>query len=101
HRPADAALGEGLELDAAVLVEAVGGVNQSEDAVLDEIADVDRVRHGRCHAAGQRLDKREPGDNAAILAGGLLRSHACTSSQPWYQRPSLCSEPHHLEAVQG
>ena len=41
HRAADPPLGEGLELDAARLVEAVRGVDQTDDPVLDEIADVD------------------------------------------------------------
>ena len=77
HRAADAPLGEGLELDAARLVEAVGGVDQAEDAVLHEVADVDRVRHRRRHAARERLDKRKPGDDAAVLArGNGLGAHA-------------------------
>ena len=55
HRAADAPLGERLELDAARLVEAVRGVDQTDDAVLDEIADIDRVRHRGRHAAGELL----------------------------------------------
>ena len=70
HRAAHAPLGEGLELDAALLVEPVRGVDQAEDAVLHEVADVDRVRHRRRHAARERFDKREAGDDAAILTGG-------------------------------
>ena len=70
HRAANAPLGEGLELDAAVLVEAVRGVDQADHAVLHEIADVDRVRHRRRHAAGERFDERQTGDDAAILTGG-------------------------------
>ena len=53
HRAAHPALGERLELDAPRLVEAVRGVDEPEHAVLDEVAQVDRVRHGRRHAAGQ------------------------------------------------
>src|SRR5882672_9615191 len=45
HRAADAPFGERLELDPASLIEPVRGVDQAEDAVLDQIADVDRVRH--------------------------------------------------------
>jgi len=41
HRAADAPLGEGLELDAARIVEAVRGVDQPDHAVLHEIAEVD------------------------------------------------------------
>ena len=70
HRAAHAPLGEGLELDAAVLVEPVRGVDQTDHAVLDEIADVDRVRHRRRHAARERFDKRQTRNDSAILAGG-------------------------------
>jgi len=41
HRPPDAAFRECLELDAARFVESVRGVDQPDDPVLDEIADVD------------------------------------------------------------
>ena len=41
HRAADAPLGECLELDAALLVEPVRGVDQPQHAVLNQIADVD------------------------------------------------------------
>ena len=89
HRAADAPLGEGLELDAAILIEAVGGVDQAEDAVLHEIADVDGVRHRGGHAPGQRLDKGQAGDDAAILAGGdglkLSCLHAIATAVPTAQ----------------
>ena len=67
HRAADAALGEGLELDAARLVEPLGGVDQADDAVLHEIAQVDRVRHRGGHAARQGLDKRQASFDSRIL----------------------------------
>ncbi len=70
HRAADPPLRKRLELDAAALVEAVRGVDEAEHAVLDEIADVDRVGHRRSHASSQRFDERQTGDNAAILTGG-------------------------------
>ena len=76
HRAADAALGEGLELDAARLVEAVGGIDEAEDAVLDEIADVDRVRHGGRHATGKLLDEGNAGDDAGGVCSGL-GTHQC------------------------
>ena len=34
-------------------------VNQAEHAVLDEIPEINRVRHRGCHPASQRLDKRK------------------------------------------
>src|SRR5205814_9953117 len=52
HGAPHAPLGEGFELDAAVLVEPLHGVDQAQDAVLDEIADVDRIRHRRRHSSG-------------------------------------------------
>ena len=50
------------------LVEAVGGVDEPDDAVLDEIADVDRVRHRRGDAAGELFDERKGGDNAPVCS---------------------------------
>src|SRR5262249_24263486 len=70
HRPADAALGKGLELDAALLVEAVRRIDQAEDAVLDEIRDVDRIRHRRRPTPGKRFNERQAGNDSAILVGG-------------------------------
>ena len=70
HRAAHAALGKGFELDAATFVEPVRGIDQADDAVLDEIADVDRVRHRGRHAARERFDERDPRDDPAILMGG-------------------------------
>src|SRR6185503_12642207 len=55
HRPADAPFGERLELDASGLVEAVRRVDQADDPVLDEIPDINRVRHGRGNATGELL----------------------------------------------
>ena len=85
HRAAHAPFGERLELDAAVLVEAVRRVDQAEHAVLNEIADVDRVRHRRRHASRERFDERQAGDDSAVLTGGDgLGAH---SNSPW-MRPA-------------
>ncbi len=70
HRAAHAPFGERLELDAALLVEAVRRVDQAEHAVLNEIADVDRVRHRGGHPPGERFNKGNTGDDAAVLTGG-------------------------------
>ena len=67
HRAAHAALRERLELDAARLVEAVRGVDEAEHAVLHEIAQIDRMRHRRRHAACERLDERQAGLDAFVL----------------------------------
>ncbi len=41
HRATDATLGKRFELDTARLVEAVRGIDETDDAVLDEIANID------------------------------------------------------------
>ena len=41
HRATDATLGKRFELDTARLVEAVRGIDEADDAVLDEIANID------------------------------------------------------------
>jgi len=67
HGTANAAFGKGFELDSARLVEALRGVDQSNDPVLDEIADVNRVGHGRRYPASKLLDERKTGYDARIL----------------------------------
>jgi hypothetical protein len=58
HRAADTTFGERLELDASRLVEAVGCVNQTDDAILDEIPNIDGMGHRGCDATGKLLDER-------------------------------------------
>jgi hypothetical protein len=54
----------------------MGGVDQPEHPVLDEIPDVDRVRHRRRHPARERFDERNTRDDSTILAGrDWLRTH--------------------------
>ena len=84
HRPAHAPLGERLELDPAVLVEAVRGIDQAEHPVLNQVADVDRVRHRSGKAASQGLHEGETGNDALAFVGedGLdlhVRSCVCVS----------------------
>jgi len=69
HRAADAAFGERLELDPARLVEAVRRVDETEDAILHEIPQVDRVRHRRRHSPGQRLYEGKSCDDPVIRRG--------------------------------
>jgi hypothetical protein len=53
-------------------------VNQSDDPVLDEVADVNRVGHGRRYPASKLLDERKAGNDAGILfAGTWTRAHEC------------------------
>jgi len=58
HRAANAALGKGLEFDAARFVEPVRCVDQANDTILDEVPNINRMRHRRCHTASQLLDER-------------------------------------------
>jgi len=76
HRAAHATLGEGLELDAARFLEALGGVDEANDPVLHQVAQVDRVRHGGGHSTGQCFHEGEPGFDAGVdLFGSLLGGH--------------------------
>src|SRR5262249_43905863 len=105
HGAADSPLRERLELDPALLIEPVSRVDPPEDAVLNEVPDVDRVRHRRRHPAGERLDERQTRHDPAILmSGNGLGAHlislaglsgGCSISQLEYQQPSLCSALHH------
>jgi hypothetical protein len=70
HRAAYPPLCERLELDAASLVEPVGRVDQAEDTVLNQVADVDGVRHRSRHAASQRFDEGQACHDSAVLGGG-------------------------------
>jgi len=72
HRAADASLGEGLELDAARLFEPPCRVDQAEDAVLHQVAEVDGVRHRGGDAARQRLDERKARFHAGVDGLGQL-----------------------------
>ena len=77
HGAAHPPLGKGFELDAAPFVEPAGGIDETDNAILDEITDVDRVRHGRRHAAGECLDERDPRDDPATMMGGnRMSAHA-------------------------
>ena len=79
HRPADAPFGERLEFDPAVLVEPVRRVDQAEDPVLNEVADVDRVRHRRRHAARERLHEGKARNDTSVLTGDNgLNAHSVT-----------------------
>ena len=77
HRAPDPTLGECLELDAARLVEPVRRVDQADDAVLNEIADVDRVGHRGGDATGKLLDERETGCDARTDCTLALGAHEC------------------------
>jgi hypothetical protein len=80
HRTAHPPFGEGLELDASRFVEAVSGIDEAEDPILDQVANVDRVRHRSRHAASQCFDKRQAGYDSAVLSGGSgMNSHLCWS----------------------
>ncbi len=45
-------------------------VHETEHAILDQVPDVDRVRHRRREPASEGLDERKAGDHAAALGGG-------------------------------
>src|SRR5262249_42600803 len=81
HRATHAPFGKRLELDSAIRIEAMRRVDQSKHAVLDQVADVDRVGHRGGHAARECLDKRQAGDDTAVLSGSdRLDTHSMCSS---------------------
>ena len=82
HRAANAALGKRLELDAAVFVEAAGGVDQADHPVLHQVAQLDRVRHGRGDATRERFHERKTCGDALTMTGGeWLTLHLIVSSK--------------------
>jgi len=71
HRPPDTPLGKGLELDPTGLVEAVRGIDQADDAVLDEVPNIDGVGHRGRHTPSELLDERNAVDDAGVVGAGL------------------------------
>jgi len=83
HRAANAALGKGLELDAARFVEPMRCVDQANDTILHEVPNINGMRHRRCYPASQLLDKREMGNDARIFfALTLTRAHLIDLRRP-------------------
>jgi len=72
HRSADSALREGLEFDTPGLVKAMSRVDQANDAILDEVTDIDRVRHGRRNTAGKLFNEGYARDDSRMITDGLL-----------------------------
>jgi len=85
HRPANAPLGKGLELDAAGFVKAVGGINQPDNPVLDQVADVNRLRHRRRHAARELFHEGNRGYYSSFHFA-TREAHALSSGAPVSQR---------------
>jgi len=71
HRPADAAFREGLELDAAAAVESLRRVNEPDHAVLDQVTEVNRVRHGCRHSPGKGLHEGQSGFHSVGCCAGI------------------------------
>jgi hypothetical protein len=70
----------------------VGGIDQADHSVLDEVPDINRVGHGRGNATGKLLDERDTGDNAGVLSGDL-RAHRMSSGAPIRQPRYQTAEP--------
>jgi len=85
HRTADAPLGERLELDAALLIETARRINETDDAVLDEVADINRMWHRRRDTPGKLLDEGDAEKNARVFLG-TLRAHGCNLQRSVTQR---------------
>jgi hypothetical protein len=76
HRSSNAAFRKGFELDAAAVVEPVSSVDQTDHAVLHQIAQINRMWHRRRHASSQCLDEVQPSLYAVGFCGRLTHSFA-------------------------
>jgi hypothetical protein len=103
-------LGKGLELDAPVLIEAIGRVDEPNDAVLHQVADINRMRHGGRHPAGKSLDERQAGNDAMALRRcgerhGVSLVAGCAGpgalSQPRYQPGRSFVDSRRRQGVNG
>jgi hypothetical protein len=47
----------------------MGGVDQSDHAVLNKVSNVDRVGHGRRHSACESFHERQSVNDATALSG--------------------------------
>jgi len=95
HRSPDAPFGERLELDAARFLEPPRRVDEANHAVLNQVAQVDGVWHGRRHSARQGFHERNASLDAGVDGvGGLLGDHGESSScvrRSWRTLPLLQS----------
>jgi len=87
HRPPDPPFGKRLELDTPGLVEAVRGIDETDDAVLDEVANIDRMGHRGRHAARELFDEGDAVDDAGVVGAGLGAHVMCCSSGPSLSQP--------------
>ena len=79
-RALDPGDGVGLELEAAVEVELVDGVDQPEDAVADEVGLLDVLRQPDGDAAGDELHQRRVVEDQ-LVADVAVAVVPCTSAQ--------------------
>jgi len=88
HRAANATLGERLELDAARVIKTMRRVDQPDDAVLHQVAEIDRMRHGRRHSTRERLNKRQSRfDSVGVTGGGSGSFHVACPKATGVPRP--------------
>jgi hypothetical protein len=98
HGAPHAPLCESFEFDAAIFVKTVRCIDQSDHAVLNQITDIDRVGHRRCHSSRERFDKGKAGDDPAGLTGrNRLNTHLMSPQgwAGWAHPPHLPSDAHH------
>jgi hypothetical protein len=63
-------LGECFEFNAARFIKAVRSIDQADDAVLDEVTNINRMRHRGSHSSCERLHKGKTSNNSTALGGG-------------------------------
>jgi len=76
HRTPDSPFGKGFKLDPARLIEAVGRVYQTDDAILHKIPDINRMGHRSCDAASQLLHEGDASKDSRVVRTNL-GAHEC------------------------
>ncbi|OFW01406.1 MAG: hypothetical protein A3I61_18240 [Acidobacteria bacterium RIFCSPLOWO2_02_FULL_68_18] len=83
HGPAHAPLGKRLELDAPGVVEPARRVDEADHSVLDEVSDVNRMRHRRGNAAGELLHERNRSNHARVNSSGRGAHQGTSGVSVW------------------
>jgi len=76
HCAPDSPFGERFKLDPARLIEAVSRVYQTDDTILHEIPDINRMGHRCCDAASQLLHERDASEDSRVVRTNL-GAHEC------------------------
>ena len=85
HRTANALHRVGFELGTHAVLESIHGVEQADQAVLDQIIDFDAGRQPGHQQVGYPLDQREVAGNLLVLGQRALGGIHDARDQPGYR----------------